>query len=88
MGLLLSRGMQEHVRLGANREGYLSRLTAEARKRDPSLVHFIDRDKMSLLALPDYTMLGLPICCVVDFTAKGRKIGFVSPTMFEFAKRL
>ena len=88
LGMLLFCRMQEHERMGANPEGYLSRLTAEARRRDPPLLHSIDRDKMSLLALRDYTKLGLPICCVVHFTAKGRQFGFVSPTMFEFAKRL
>ena len=76
---------REHVRLGRNKENYLRKLSTDG--FDPALVHFVQRDEMSLLFFRDLLKLCLPICCAVDFTAEGRKQGFISPAMFAFAMR-
>ncbi|MCG6882700.1 MAG: hypothetical protein LJE62_02965 [Silicimonas sp.] len=83
--LLFARQRRQFVRLVGNPERHGANLSA--RGIDLSLVHFVKNDGKSLLALRDCLKLGLPICCAVDFSARRRKFGFVSPAMFEFAVR-
>lgn len=82
---LLLREGREHARLGSNPGRYLRKL--ENAGFDTATAHVVSRDEVSLLALRDMIRRGLPVCCAVDFTAEGRRHGFISPAIFAFAMR-